>query len=413
MARSPYVMDPAMLDAYRRAVEQAEAIQRAVSSATINAAALRLATTSSLDPSALRALGVSREVMVGYEAAARQAMLDSERLSAMAASLPEPHLVQKVTAETASWKALLDSSSGLSLRAAAAVQASGAWQTSVAMVLKRAHELDLLKTHPALTSRLMRPSSTFSRFARATTVEIENSTPQEQVRLSTALQILDREAIMGAEALTQVVGRPAGPDVVSRPPRLVAFRLVRDEVLGLAELDPEQPLDRLIQIIPSAATMGTAYEVIRLVKQCNDAAKLRGDDEIFRPTNRSMEAAADLPALAALGEQSFGQIVDHLFFLLYEGAGDDNLRFLRYVSRDDCGAVWNLKQLRNVYLRHDPDHGSAADRRKKWNNLGATFASLGLDHSPRSGEDYRAMHRALLGQLRDFLVRLRNVIESR
>jgi len=99
--------------------------------------------------------------------------------------------------------------------------------------------------------------------------------------------------------------------------------------------------------------------------------------------------------------------VDCLYFLLYEGAGKDNLRFLKenggVLEENECNLIWSIKHLRNKWLCHDPDHGKESDIKKSWGQLGAVLEDMGLHSLPTTPCDFRVLHRALLSRTQQFL----------
>src|SRR5207249_3638561 len=128
-----------------------------------------------------------------------------------------------------------------------------------------------------------------------------------------------------------------------------------------------------------------------------------------------LESYNNLPWIAIRDEESFGNFVDCLYFILYEAAGKDNLRFLKggLTKDEDCTIIWTIKHLRNKYLRHDPDHGTLKDIEKSWQDLAGKFALLGLSHLPISISDYQHLQQRLLQEVEQFLKRLLgNLIEQ-
>jgi hypothetical protein len=145
-----------------------------------------------------------------------------------------------------------------------------------------------------------------------------------------------------------------------------------------------------------------------LIVQCNEAAKIAGKEEFFKPTTRLLEAFADAPWIAPVDKQTLGEFIDCLFFALYEGAGDDKLRFLTanggVLEREDCDFIWCVKHLRNKWLRHDADHGKDKDIKKSWDDLAAKFSWLELGHLPFLPEHFSHLHVQILQRAEAFLI---------
>ena len=99
-----------------------------------------------------------------------------------------------------------------------------------------------------------------------------------------------------------------------------------------------------------------------------------------------LEAFVNLPWLIPYDEKSFGKFVDGLYFIAYEGAGKDKLRFLKDyggpLTPEECDVIWSIKTLRNKWLRHDVDHGKESDIDKSWKSLDECFLQLGLSGFP-------------------------------
>jgi hypothetical protein len=155
-------------------------------------------------------------------------------------------------------------------------------------------------------------------------------------------------------------------------------------------------------------------EVLLLVVECNEAARIRSGSEIFTPTTRVMRAFANLTQMVPTSRVTFGDAVDDLYFVIYEGAGGDYLRFLDSPGKGGVfqktdalvQAVFNLKFLRNKWLRHDQDHGDARKIEKSWDALRETLQALGLSHTPTAPEHFHLLYHRLLRGLAAFLAGL-------
>jgi hypothetical protein len=149
------------------------------------------------------------------------------------------------------------------------------------------------------------------------------------------------------------------------------------------------------------------YETLKLLTLCNDAAIIAMRMEIFKPTNKVIGAILDLPQFVPKGKEEFGQFIDNLYTIFYEGAGDDKPRFLKenggVLERSDCEFIWCFKHLRNKWLRHDPDHGNEKKVNQSRQSLREAFDWLGLNHMPTESEDFVYMHSKLSKGARKFL----------
>ena len=115
----------------------------------------------------------------------------------------------------------------------------------------------------------------------------------------------------------------------------------------------------------------------------------------------------DLPWLSSTDRARFADVVDCLYFIFYEGAGKDNLRFLDKhggpLTDGDCDLIWCIKHLRNKWSRHDADHGKEKDIQKSWAELAAKFRWLGLAEHPTDARHFQQLHYQLLVLAEDFL----------
>jgi len=206
---------------------------------------------------------------------------------------------------------------------------------------------------------------------------------------------------------------------ISEPIALDLLASERDELVGRARLDQDVPIDEVAASAPLGQLTALVRSVLTLIYECNEAARLRGLDDVFEPRNRALQAFADLPQLLPRDRNSFGEAIDHLYFLLYEGAGSSTLRFM--VGNGGAGvfgksdlefqAVMILKFLRSKWLRHDPERGGSGVK-ATFRELEQTLASLGCPSMPRSPEDFRTAYGQLLIRLHAFLLELRSRLDA-
>ena len=87
-----------------------------------------------------------------------------------------------------------------------------------------------------------------------------------------------------------------------------------------------------------------------------------------------MRACATIPSLIARSESEFYLLIDHLFFLLYEGSGTAS-RLIPILSESFLEPLWKVKHLR-LAARHDINHGARRDVEKKRVKIRDTYISL-------------------------------------
>jgi hypothetical protein len=182
----------------------------------------------------------------------------------------------------------------------------------------------------------------------------------------------------------------------------------QDELLACKRTGDENDTAVLTTFSPTAQMVKKARRVLELVTLCNEAGKTSDIGvEFFKPTTRLMTVFGDLPWLCATDRARFGDIVDCLYFIFYEGAGKDNLRFLNKnggpLTEADCDLIWCIKHLRNKWIRHDADHGSEKEVLKSWAELTAKFRWLGLAEHPSAPHHFQQLHNKLLELAEEFL----------
>jgi hypothetical protein len=133
-----------------------------------------------------------------------------------------------------------------------------------------------------------------------------------------------------------------------------------------------------------------------LLITCNRAKKINGKDAIFKYTDKFVEAIVTLSRINSGDEHNLGDLVDALYLLIYEGAGKDKLRFLcdfgGPLKSQDCEFVWNLKILRNKWLRHDIEHGNEKSIKRSWKELKKALDFFGLDELPTDRDEFKYLH---------------------
>lgn len=142
---------------------------------------------------------------------------------------------------------------------------------------------------------------------------------------------------------------------------------------GLVD-EGEDPSETVDELLPSR-TSSLGHLIVRLVCLINQNRPEDAVSGVFTTTSKSMLAAAQLPTLIADTEVRFGEIVDALYFLLYEGSGAAN-RLTSLASDDELLPLWRLKHLR-LDFRHDIEHGSRTDIRRKRHQVSEAYRQLG------------------------------------
>ncbi len=115
--------------------------------------------------------------------------------------------------------------------------------------------------------------------------------------------------------------------------------------------------------------------LINKVVDINNLCVRTGRKPIFKYTGGTMNAAATMGGTYCSSKDSFGDILDGLYKLFYENiehikehVGDKAVR-----NEDVFQCIFRVKMMRNDY-RHDLDHGSESEIRKKELEIGKSYS---------------------------------------
>jgi hypothetical protein len=329
-------------------------------------------------------------------------------------------LFEALEANAAKWRTMMESldqatrfkipeSSVLKL-----AQSGLIWNSGVAEAMARFNDAGFKNVHADLCRRLLEPANVFSKFSEDTFSLIREATePKVLKALNASLALADAQHLANLDTLSAFMESPVDGDAISASRMLVAPFTQRSELLELPE-EIDDDVESLVSQSEGAQAVENARGLLDLVTCCNKSSRVKGGPEVFKPTTKLLEVFSDLPWLLPDSEKALGEFIDCLFFLLYEGAGKDNLRFMQKhggpLADTDCRVIWCVKFLRNKWLRHDADHGKQSDIERSWGDLGAQFRWLGLGGYPKSARDYRQLHRQLLAEVSAFLERLLNAL---
>ena len=315
--------------------------------------------------------------------------------------------------EAATWQKLVHPSRGLANQLGLEIRAASiAWDSSLTQVACRFQEINLLERRSDLAARLLEPSKVYTEFAERTFQRIEQSQSTKVTKaLQTSLHLAEEQLLTTTDSLSGILAVPED-DEIALPPRSLILPVVQqDELIAIVEASNEEDEASLIKLPPSTKVADEARYILFLVTKCNEIVQAAGKAEIFKPTTRLLEVYVDLPWLVPEDKRTFADFVDCLYFIFYEGAGKDKLRFLNDYggvldASSDCNFIWCIKHLRNKWLRHDADHGKEADIKRSWKDLSAKFNALGLEHAPVTKQHFRHLHRSLLREANAFLCKI-------
>jgi len=129
------------------------------------------------------------------------------------------------------------------------------------------------------------------------------------------------------------------------------------------------------------------YSITEQIYKINSICENNRQDQVFKPTSRTMRACAIIPSLIARNEMEFYLLIDHLFFLLYEGSGAAN-RLTPIIDGSLLEPLWKVKHLR-LAARHDIDHGSSKEIEKKRAKIKDAYFSLIAKPLPIKQNDWQ------------------------
>jgi hypothetical protein len=200
---------------------------------------------------------------------------------------------------------------------------------------------------------------------------------------------------------------PPDEELIVAPPRRLYVPQVHRIELRRMQVDlADADIDELFVALPSGQLVLLAREVIDLVVDINEARTVSGGELIFKLTLRVMRVCAELPFAIALDRSTFADFIDDLYWLLYEGPGANSLRYITAhggpFDASECEIIFVIKRLRNFY-RHDVEHGSDSDIKKKFEAITADLSPRGFVVLPRTRDDYRRLQRVLLEEVTTFL----------
>jgi hypothetical protein len=159
---------------------------------------------------------------------------------------------------------------------------------------------------------------------------------------------------------------------------------------------------------PRSAYLG--YSIVQRVYRINVLCEKIGRGPVFKPTSKTMFACGVIPSHIATTEESFNYLIDHLYFLIYEGSGSAK-RLTTVTSDEDLQALWTLKHLR-LAARHDVDHGHQAEIEAKQSKIREAFNSLGGKAMPSKPKDWQATQVKLYDKIDSMLTVVIECLEN-
>lgn len=148
--------------------------------------------------------------------------------------------------------------------------------------------------------------------------------------------------------------------------------------------------------------------LINKVVDINNLCARMGRKPVFKYTGGTMNAAVTMGGTFCSTKESFGNILDGLYMIFYE-----NIEHLKgYVGEEAVRnetvfqCIFRVKKMRNDY-RHDLDHGSESDIRKKELEIGQSYSHYVGKPVMTSSSDYQKAQDMLYDEfeeLADYLI---------
>jgi hypothetical protein len=182
------------------------------------------------------------------------------------------------------------------------------------------------------------------------------------------------------------------PNVFTETNRQLAY-VYRDD----SEADPTVAFERCDAV--ASSTLGST--IVSLVVAINETSNAADGTDVFKITNKSVQASVVLTATVATSETTFGQVVDGLYFILYEAGGKVKRLAGRYPNCD-LEPLKIVKTLRNG-MRHDIETWRQEDIREEQKRLGEAYVAICGLPRPAASSAWRRAQSALYRRVTDML----------
>ncbi len=149
------------------------------------------------------------------------------------------------------------------------------------------------------------------------------------------------------------------------------------------------------------AVSGKGDSILKQLHRVNERYAATHGEDLFKMTNESIMALKNI-ASPAKDSESYGKLIDGLYFLIYEGSGS-----CKRLPTPVPEFAMDVKSLRTG-LRHDLDHGDGDEVTKKRVRKGTVFEKFSGKKSPQEcgPEDFLATQLRLLSECLGFLGKL-------
>jgi len=249
----------------------------------------------------------------------------------------------------------------------------------------------------------LQPQLAFQEFAKK---HLSLAATASEVAKQNRLGLLDSSAHL-LESITKgldlaAIMRPTAEELwIGSIPDVNVYHTLDGELELLDLEETAIDTDSAVEETRSGMIADLGARLVHLVYNLNVESEREGQPPVFKPTTTALMACAVIPSRVAFDEASFAEIIDHLFFLLYEGSGSAK-RLTARRDESELGALWRLKHLR-LGARHDLGQGTEPDAKKKNRQVAEAYLALVGQVVPRSKVDWMTAQLALYRELFDML----------
>jgi len=143
----------------------------------------------------------------------------------------------------------------------------------------------------------------------------------------------------------------------------------------------------------AAAVLADGRAIVELIGQVNEQYSAKYGEDLFKATNRTAQAQANLGRMAQDADD-YADIIEDLYFLFHEGVGSR-------LKESTPASFRDVNTLRTD-LRHDVDHGKPGKVKAKRKQISQVFQKYAGAGSPAglAPERFAVIHANLLGALK-------------
>ena len=299
-------------------------------------------------------------------------------------------------------------------------QATGVYDANTQILIREIEERNLLRSNRSLAARLMIPTVSFLDFSQRTVERIGSSAnPDERASLGGSLLVAEEQVTDSTSLIleaTEETYSDTVPTTTAGARTYGIYDAVQLDLIDVVNLPAEATYPVLLRFSSAASLADLTRRTLRAVLRCNKTSKLKSRAEVFKPTSQAQEGLVMLSGIVVRDDSSLRDLISYLYMLIYEGAGNQKLRFLKEnggpTEPTECDVIWNLKALRNKWLSHDPEHGDEKTVARSYRSLADALKSLGLNSYPRYVREFEDLQRRLLSGLQSFLEDVDNRISN-